>query len=268
MLADQPRAPAHAETMGHPFAPIPYTVRSVVLETPDTTTLVVEPHGDQRIPPSRPGQFVMLYAFGVGEVPIGVAGGNAEGQLIHTVRSAGKVTQALTHLTPGDTVGIRGPYGHGWPVANARGGDVVVVAGGLGMPPLREVVYELFRHRDSFGRVEIVYGARTPKDLVYYNEIQSWRRRDDVRLQVTVDAAGREWYGDVGVVTTRIPDCRFDPPKTTAFVCGPEIMMRFGCDALLDAGVDEKAIHVSMERSMKCAVGLCGHCQLGPVFVC
>jgi NAD(P)H-flavin reductase len=268
MLADRSEDPTSSLVAGHPLAPIPYTVRNVVLETPDTTTLVIEPRGTRRIPATRPGQFVMLYAFGVGESPIGVAGGNADGQLIHTIRNAGKTTQALTRLTPGDTVGVRGPYGRGWPVSEAQGGDIVIVAGGLGLPPLRQAVYQLFQHREAYGRIEIIYGARTPKDLVYYDEIQTWRRRSDVRLQVTVDAAGRDWYGDVGVVTTRLPDCRFEPAKTTAFVCGPEIMMKLTAQALVARGVKPESTWISMERNMKCAIGFCGHCQFGPSFVC
>ncbi len=252
----------------HPLAPVPYSVRAVATETPDTTTLVLEPVGSRRIGRPTPGQFVMLYAFGVGESPIGVAGGNSDGQLVHTVRNVGKVTNALSHLTPGDTVGVRGPYGHGWPIAEATGRDLVIVAGGLGLPPLRPVIYQLFAHRESYGRVEIIYGARTPKDLVYYDEVQSWRRRNDLRLQVTVDAAGRDWYGDVGVVTTRLPDARFDAGRTTAFVCGPEIMMRLTAQALVGRGVAPDGVWISMERNMKCAVGFCGHCQFGPSFVC
>jgi NAD(P)H-flavin reductase len=268
MLADRPTDAAGGGAAVHPFAPVPYVVRSVVLETPDTSTLVIEPRASRHIAASHPGQFVMLYAFGVGESPIGVSGGTPDGQLIHTVRDAGKITHALSRLTPGDTVGVRGPYGRGWPLKEARGGDVVIVAGGLGLPPLRQAIYQLFQHRESYGRIEIVYGARTPKDLVYYDEIQTWRRRSDVRLQVTVDAAGRDWYGDVGVVTTRLPDCRFDPEKTTAFVCGPEIMMKLTAQALVARGVKPESTWISMERNMKCAIGFCGHCQFGPSFIC
>ena len=251
-----------------PFAPIPYRVRPAIAETPNTTTLIVEPRSSRRLTLARPGQFVMLYAYGIGESPIGVSGGNAEGQLAHTVRSAGRVTDALSHLTPGDTVGLRGPYGRGWPFAEARGRDVLIVAGGLGLPPLRPLIYELLGDRDAYGRLELVFGARTPKDLVYYDEIQTWRRRGDLRLQVTVDAAGRDWYGDVGVVTQRLPDARFEPTRTTAFLCGPEIMMRLTAQALVARGVPPGSIWLSMERNMKCAIGLCGHCQFGPSFIC
>jgi NAD(P)H-flavin reductase len=268
MLAEPRSDPTSSAAAGHPLAPVPYVVRSVATETPDTTTLVIEPRATRRIPPGRPGQFVMLYAFGVGESPIGLAGGNAEGQLVHTVRNAGRITAALTRLTPGDTVGVRGPYGRGWPVREAHGQDLVIVAGGLGLPPLRQAIYEVFANREAYGRVEIIYGARTPKDLVYYEEIQTWRKRSDLRLQVTVDTAGRDWYGDVGVVTTRLPDARFEPGRTTAFVCGPEIMMRLTAQALVARGVKPEATWISMERNMKCAVGLCGHCQFGPSFVC
>ena len=251
-----------------PLAPLPYRVREAIVETPNTTTLVIEPRSTQRIRLPRPGQFVMLYAYGIGESPIGVSGGSAEGQLVHTIRSAGRVTDALTHLTPADGVGVRGPYGRGWPFREARGRDVLIVAGGLGLPPLRPLIYEILGDRDGYGRLEIIFGARTPKDIVYYGEVQRWRQRGDLRLQVTVDAAGRDWYGDVGVVTTRLPDARFDPARTTAFLCGPEIMMRLTAQALIARGVAPGAIWLSMERNMKCAIGLCGHCQFGPSFVC
>ncbi len=252
----------------HPLAPIPYDVRAVATETPDIVTLTLRPHASRRTSPFRPGQFNMLYAFGIGEAAISISGGGPDGQLVHTVQALGKVSNALTRLTPGDTVGVRGPYGRGWPVAEAVGRDLVIVAGGLGLPPLRPVLYEIFQHRESYGRVEVIDGARTPKNLVFYSEVQDWRRRSDLRIQVTVDAAGRDWYGDVGVVTTRIPDARFDPDRTTAFLCGPEIMMKLTAQALVARGVAPDAIYLSMERNMKCAVGLCGHCQFQAPFIC
>lgn len=253
----------------HPYAPVPFVVQRRAVETADTTTLVLAPARGGAVPAFRPGQFNMLYAFGVGEAAISISGDpERPGELVHTIRSAGKVTAALSELAPGATVGVRGPYGSGWPIDTARGKDVVVVAGGLGLPPLRGVLLELLRHRERFGRVEIVYGARTPKDLVYYPEIQTWRERADLRLQVTVDAAGRDWYGDVGLVTQRIPDARFEAKSTVALLCGPEVMMRFSAQALLDRGVPEEAIFVSLERNMKCAIAQCGHCQMGPAFVC
>lgn len=252
-----------------PFVPTPYFVDRRVVETADTVTMVLKRANGRTIPPFVPGQFNMVYRFGLGEVPLSISGDPGRpDELVHTVRSAGKITAAMTQAMPGETLGVRGPYGVGWPLGGAERQDVVIVAGGLGLPPLRPLVYELLAHRDRYDRVEIIYGARTPKDLVHYDEIQRWRIRSDLRLQVTVDAAGRDWYGDVGLVTARIPDARFDPTRTVAFLCGPEIMMRLTAQALGALGVPESAIWLSMERNMKCAIGLCGHCQWGPSFVC
>jgi NAD(P)H-flavin reductase len=258
-----------ASRIEHPWTPSPFVVRERRTETPDTITLVLSPKNRTGTLPFLPGQFNMVYVFGIGEAAISLSGDNdAPRQYVHTVRIAGNVTRALTEVPTGGIVGVRGPYGTGWPVADALGRDVVIVAGGLGLPPLRPVLYELIRHRDRYGRIEVIYGARTPKDLVYYDEIQTWRAHSDLRFQTTVDTAGRDWYGDVGVVTTRLPDTRFEPDRTVAFVCGPEIMMRLTAQALEARGVSADAIWVSLERNMKCALGLCGHCQFGPTFVC
>jgi NAD(P)H-flavin reductase len=263
-----PAAPA-AGGAGHPWAPAPFEVRERKVETADTVTLVLAPKGAGSALAFRPGQFNMLYAFGVGEAAISISGDvAAPDRLTHTVRVAGKVSEALCGLAPGDVVGVRGPYGSGWPLLEAQDHDVVLVAGGLGLPPLRPLLYALLRARSRYGRIEVIYGARTPKDLVYYDEIQRWRARSDLRFQTTVDTAGREWYGDVGVVTTRLPDARFEPERTVAVLCGPEIMMKLTAQALEARGVPAGSIWVSLERNMKCAVGLCGHCQFGPEFVC
>ena len=252
-----------------PWVPVPFTVGQRTAETADTVTLELAPPVERRSDRFRPGQFNMLYVFGVGEAAISVSGDPAHPEtLVHTVRSAGKVTAALAQVATGTTVGVRGPYGTGWPLEVAEGKDVVLVAGGLGLPPLRPVLYEILRHRERFGRVEVIYGARTPKDLVYYDQIQEWRARTDLRFQTTVDAAGRDWYGDVGLVTARVPDVRVDPARTVAFLCGPEIMMKFTAQALETKGVTDDSIYVSLERNMKCAIGICGHCQFGPEFVC
>lgn len=253
----------------HPYAPSPYVVRRRSAETSDTVTLVLGAAAGRPVQRFRPGQFNMLYAFGVGEAAVSISGDPEDAaQLVHTVRSVGKVTSALAGLPPGATVGVRGPYGSAWPLDAARRKDVIVIAGGLGLPPLRGVLLELFRHRDRYDRLEIIYGARTPKDLVYYPEIQAWRNLPEVRFQVTVDAAGRDWYGDVGLVTQRIPDSRFDPKNTIAFLCGPEVMMRNSAKALEERGVPDDSLFLSLERNMKCAVAQCGHCQMGPAFVC
>jgi NAD(P)H-flavin reductase len=269
MATDLSAAPRDEVPGPSPWIPTPYRVEQRAAETADTFTLTLTAPNGGAAPPFRPGQFNMLYVFGVGEAAISVSGDPAHPEsLVHTVRSAGKVSAALANAAPGSTVGVRGPYGTGWPLEEAVGKDVVLVAGGLGLPPLRPVLYEMLRQRERYGRIEVIYGARTPKDLIYYRQIQEWRDRRDLRFQTTVDAAGRDWYGDVGLVTTRVPDIRIDPTRTVAFLCGPEIMMKFAAQALEGRGVTDASIYVSLERNMKCAVGICGHCQLGPEFVC
>ena len=258
-----------AAPSAHPFAPAPYLVTRRSVETGDTSTLELTPIGGGPIPPFRPGQFNMLYAFGLGEVAISISGPPAGNErLVHTVRSVGPTSTAIQAALPGTTVGVRGPYGVGWPMEAAAGRDVLLLAGGLGLAPLRPAIYALFADRARFGRIEVMYGARTPKDLLYLDEIAAWRSRPDARFQVTVDTAGRDWYGDVGVVTARLPDARFDAANAVAFVCGPELMMRLSAQALETRGIPADRIYVSLERNMKCAIAQCGHCQLGPAFVC
>jgi NAD(P)H-flavin reductase len=250
------------------LTPRPVTVVERVQETADTWTLTLDP-GDPFA--FAAGQFNMLYAFGAGEAPISISGDPADPtRLVHTIRVVGPVTRALCALEPGEVLGLRGPFGSAWPVDAARGGDALVVAGGLGLAPLRPVLYRLLAEREAFGRVALFYGTRTPADLLFRDELLSWRSRFDMQVYVTVDTdtADTPWRGDVGVVTALIPRARFDPAATTAFVCGPEVMMRFGSMALAGEGVALERIHISAERSMKCAVGHCGHCQYGPDFVC
>lgn len=261
--------PAHASPSLPPMAPTPYLVRSQTAETGDTTTLVLAPTDGTPVPEARPGQFNMLYVFGVGEAAISLSGDPSDStEVVHTIRNAGRITEAIARSAPGQTVGVRGPYGHGWPVHLAPGHDLVLIAGGLGLPPLRPVLYGILAHREQYGRIEVIYGARTPKDLVYYDQIQEWRSRPDLRVQVTVDAAGRDWNGDVGLVTARIPDMRFEAGNTLAFLCGPEIMMKNAARDLEARGIPRTSMWLSMERNMKCAIGVCGHCQFGPSFVC
>ena len=187
---------------------------------------------------------------------------------MHTVRDVGAVSGAIAKLKPGATIGVRGPFGTGWPVAAAEGSDVVIVAGGLGLAPLRPAIYQIFANRGRYGRVVILFGSRNPNDMLYRHEIEQWRPRLDVDIEVTVDHADADWRGNVGVVPALIPRAAFDPHETVALICGPEVMMRFTVSALRDAGVAAERIYLSMERNMKCAIGLCGHCQFGPTFVC
>jgi NAD(P)H-flavin reductase len=247
--------------------PLPRRVRRRVRETADTFTLAIEA-GDDTVA-FRPGQFNMLYVFGTGEVPISVSGDPREpGILMHTTRAVGAVTRPLAKLAAGATVGVRGPFGTPWPLDAATGKDVVLVAGGIGLAPLRPLLYEIAARRHDFGRVVLLYGARGPGDLLFVRQLERWRDAADVTFAVSVDRASPGWTGHVGVVTTLLSAVDFAPGHTVAFVCGPEIMMRFAADALRRRGVDEPCIFVSMERNMKCATGLCGHCQFGPAFVC
>lgn len=237
-------------------------------DAPQVYTLEIEEEGGAPAP-FRPGQFNMLTVFGVGEVPISMSG-DAEktASFVHTVKAVGPVSEALVALRPGDPVGLRGPFGAGWPMAEAAGRDVIVVAGGLGLAPLRPALYHLLADRGRFGAVALLYGTRSPGDIVFRRELERWRRRLDIDIGVTVDHAKGDWHGHVGVVTGLIPHVAFDPTKALALVCGPEVMMRFAIGSLQDLGIASDAIYLSMERNMKCAIGLCGHCQFGPSFVC
>jgi NAD(P)H-flavin reductase len=246
--------------------PAPFRVAARRRETHDTWTLRLVPVSGEGIA-VRPGQFTMLYAFGVGEVPISVSG-DIEGPLVHTVRAVGAVTTAVCAARKGTPLGVRGPFGNTWPLDEAAGGDLVIVGGGIGLAPLRPVLYEVQRRREEYGEVALLYGSRTPRDLLYVRELERWRSRFDVQVDVTVDSAEGDWRGKVGIAPKLIAGARFEPSRTTAFVCGPEIMMHFTVQELLDRGIPTERIHLSLERNMSCGVGHCGHCQLGSTLIC
>ncbi len=252
-----------------PMVPEQFRVVRRKSETADTFTLILERAQRDRAFEFQPGQFNMLYVFGVGEVPISISGDPAQhDRLVHTIRAVGTVTRALDKLRKEAVVGVRGPFGRGWPLEKARQHDVVIVAGGIGLAPLRPAIYHLLRHRDAYGRVALLYGARTPDDILYLKELEKWRGRFDMDVQVTVDRAMGDWFGNVGVVTQLVRKAEFNPDQTIAMVCGPEIMMRFTIYELQRRGMQNDRIYVSMERNMKCAIGFCGHCQYGPKFIC
>ena len=245
-----------------PMVPLAYRVAAASRDPYDTCTIELDPGGDAIEP--LPGQFAMLYAFGIGEVPISLSGLVGD-RLVHTVRDVGAVTHALCALEPGDDLGVRGPFGNTWPLVD--GADHVVIAGGLGLAPLRPAIRALTADPERFGRVSVLYGARTPDDLLFPREWQVWHEHGlDVR--VTVDAAPAGWDGTVGLVTQLIERAAFDPATAVALVCGPEIMMRFAAKALAKHGLGPERTFVSLERAMKCGIGHCGHCQLGPTLVC
>jgi NAD(P)H-flavin reductase len=250
------------------MVPVRYEVITRREETSDSVTLGLQPL-DVPVGEPQPGQFMMLYAFGIGEVPISVSGcPSREGLLLHTIRAVGPTSRALCALEPGSVLGVRGPFGIGWDVGIASGGDVLVVGGGIGLAPLRPVIREVLTERDRFGEVAVLIGARTPSDLLYADEIDQWRNVDGVKVDVTVDAASRGWTGHVGLITTLLDPFPVRAGAATAYLCGPEIMLRVTSRALIAAGAEADRVYVSLERNMHCAIRQCGHCQLGPMFVC
>ncbi|HEX9780517.1 MAG TPA: FAD/NAD(P)-binding protein [bacterium] len=252
-----------------PMRPDLFLIKRVRKETADTFTMELQPQPGSRVRPFRPGQFNMLDVIGVGEVPISISGDPASTVRVgHTTRAVGAVTNAMSRLGRGGLLGVRGPFGTGWPLDLAAGRDVVIVAGGIGLAPLRPAIYHVLAHRSRYGRVVLLYGTRTPSDILFRNELRLWGGRFDLDVQVTVDRGEGGWRGNVGVVTPLIRRAGFDPLQALAMVCGPEIMMRFAVQELQKRGVTNDRIYVSLERNMKCAIGLCGHCQFGPFFVC
>jgi NAD(P)H-flavin reductase len=250
------------------MVPEPFRVVGTRRDTADTWTLGLEAVSGNSGTRFGPGQFNMVYAFGVGEVPISISGDPAgPGPLEHTVRSVGPATAAICAARPGDMLGVRGPFGSSWPLAMAEGRDLVIVAGGIGLAPLRPAVLGALADRDRYNRIVLLYGGRAPDQLLYVDELDSFRE-GGIEVHVSVDTAGEGWRGNVGVVTTLFDDARLDPARTVAMLCGPEVMMRFAIQGLRDRGVEAEDIHVSIERNMKCAVTQCGRCVFGPTYVC
>lgn len=257
------------QTTTNPMLPTLFRIHRVLKESYDTFTVeLVSLEGYQTFP-FAPGQFNMIYVFGVGEIPISISGDPLHPEtLVHTTRIVGTVTRGMRELKPGDVIGVRGPFGTAWPVKEARGADVVFVAGGIGLAPLRSALYHVLSQREKYGKIVLLYGCRSPEDILFRKELEKWRSRFDLEIFVTVDYASSRWHGNVGVVTKLIPKAPFDPLNTVAMVCGPEVMMRFTAIELVKRGVSPENVYLSMERNMKCAVGFCGHCQFGPTFVC
>jgi anaerobic sulfite reductase subunit B len=266
MTATHARAVTGAASTPGPMWPARYVVAARQAETRDTVTLTLRP-AENPIEPPRPGQFTMLYAYGVGEVPISVSGFARERELVQTIRAIGAVTRALCAAAPGDMIGVRGPYGTEWRLSLAEGRDLLVIAGGIGLAPLRPALLTSLADRPRYHRVVLLVGARSPDDLLFTRELETWRRRG-AEVKVTVDRADADWKGNVGLVTRFIDSAVTDPSGTAAFVCGPEIMMRICAHALVSRGVAAENILVSLERNMRCGAAVCGHCQLGPLLLC
>jgi NAD(P)H-flavin reductase len=251
------------------MAPVPYRVRTRVVESPDSATLTLAPVGEALRTP-QPGEFMMLYAFGVGEAAISVSGDPTvtDGSITHTIRAVGAVSRALHDAGPGTVVGVRGPFGTTWGLDEAAGRDLVMVAGGVGLCPLRPAVLGALAQRARYGKVTLVVGARSRADFVFAAQLQKWAEEPQIELHLIVGAATPGWTGEVGLVTAPLSRLALNADRTTAFLCGPELMLPFGAEALLAKGLAAQHIRVSLERNMQCGVGWCGHCQLGPLLLC
>jgi NAD(P)H-flavin reductase len=250
------------------MVPAPYEVIARTRETADTWTLALRA-GDGAALEFAPGQFTMLSAGGADEVPISISGDPTatDAPLVHTVRAVGLATSAICGAPEGAVLGVRGPFGRPWPVGELDGVDVLVVAGGIGLAPLRPAIHALLARRSELGRLHLLYGGRAPDQLLYGRELAGWEQLG-MRVSVTVDSAGPEWLGHVGVVPRLVHRADVDPARAVALLCGPEVMMRFTAGALAARGLAGERIYVSMERNMQCGIGHCGHCQLGPTLIC
>jgi NAD(P)H-flavin reductase len=251
--------------------PFEAVIKWIKKETRDTATYALKIRSSeiQKAYSFKPGQFNMLYFPGIGESAVSISSGTSDHDLLHTMRVAGDVTTAISKLGVGDVIGLRGPFGTGWPMEEAEDRDLMIIAGGVGIAPLRSVIRHVYMSRKSCpGRDVILYGVKTPKDMIYRDEFP--RYRDVFQVFLTVDKADPEeyWRGEVGLVTRLMDKAAFNPLGTTVFICGPEIMMQVTIRELLLRGVPGEKIFLSMERNMNCGMGICGHCFFGPKFVC
>jgi NAD(P)H-flavin reductase len=257
--------------MGNSYLIQPATIVEKIREAEDITTCRLQLVDKQVRQQFRfvAGQFNMVYLFGVGEVAISIVSDPDEPEFLdHTIRAVGRVTKAIADLQPGDVLGIRGPFGQGWPLDEARGRNVVIVTGGLGCAPVVGAIEYIFRRRAQYGSVKILHGVKTSHDLLYRERFDTWRHAPDTEVLLTSDEPDKTWSYHIGVVTELFEHVSIDPAKSIVLMCGPEIMMRLGIPILMSRGIPATAIYVSLERHMECGIGLCGHCQMGPYFLC
>jgi len=252
-----------------PMCPVPFQVSDRRTETADSVTLRLARVG-ATLPSFRPGQFAMLGRHGIGEIAVSISGDPAslDGRLTQTIRDVGAVSRALHAAQPGDLIGARGPYGTDWGLETAIGRDLVIVAGGVGLAPLRPALLDILARRSSYRRVVLIVGARNPGEFLFRDQLEVWIGSSSIETVLTVDTPAAGWRGHVGFVTEPLARLRVEPSATSAFLCGPEPMMRFCANVLIGKGVQPRSIRLSLERNMKCGIGLCGHCQLGPLLVC
>lgn len=261
--------PADPVAAVDPLVPQPVRIEDIREDTHDTFSLSLDLSSLAQPFSFRPGQFCMLYVFGQGEIPVSISAGSEDaGCIVFTIRAVGHVTRRMRQLQPGAMLGLRGPFGTGWPVEAARGKDILIVAGGIGLAPLRQFMLDLLRQRGDYGCINLFYGTRSPADILYSAELSCWSQSERTCVGITVDHGDCNWNGGVGVVTTLLERGRFEPANSLAVICGPEIMMRFCHRKLGDLGLSDDSIFLSMERNMQCATGFCGHCQYGADFIC
>lgn len=254
-----------------PMVPSWYRVGNIQREIDQVVSFDLFPTSEKQKVTGSPGQFNMLYNFTQGEIPISISGDCSQGEYVrHTVKGVGAVSTSLCNLKEGDKLGLRGPFGTTWPLQEAREKDVLIIAGGLGLAPLRPVIYHCLQNREQYKNISFLYGSRDVQNILYPDELAAWNDMDAFDVFLTIDKAskGCQWQGHVGMVTNLIAQAHFDPNNTVAMVCGPEIMMRFVSKELVGQGLQEEQVYISMERNMKCAIGHCGHCQLGSEFIC
>ena len=252
--------------MRSPYRPVRSELKDVVTETSNIKTFVLEPEESLAF---KAGQFVELTVPGLGEAPFTPSSSPAEAErLAVSVMEAGRVTAALHRLDVGATLGLCGPYGNEYPLDSYTGKDILILGGGVGLAPLRSLLLALLEERGRFGRIVLCYGARTPDDLIYKDQLPQWSDMDALEVHLTVDNADDTWQGKVGVVTTVLDEVSMDFGQAITAVCGPPVMMKFGTLALLDKGFAPANIYLSMEKNMSCGIGQCGHCRLGPYYVC
>jgi sulfhydrogenase subunit gamma (sulfur reductase) len=258
-----------AESENHLFMPVAAKIKNVVQLTALEKVFTIQlPQGMSL--DHRPGQFVEVSMLGTGEAPISISSSpsRSNGTFELCVRKVGDVTQAIHRLQTGDMLGVRGPFGHGFPYEKFRGKDILFAPGGLGLAPLRSLINQVLDERALYGRVIILYGARNPSELLFKDELELWSKREDVELMVTVDRGDESWKGHTGVITTLFRDVSVNPRNTIAITCGPPVMYKFVLMELQGKGILEGNIYLSLERKMKCGIGKCGHCQINNVYAC
>jgi len=260
--------------MKNEYLPIRAVIEKIIVESPDAKTFVLKPEGNNSILKYKPGQFMMLSLAGYGEAPFTFASSPSKDRRFQiSVRKVGSLTDALHKLGEKDIVGVRGPYGNTFPLEKIKGKDLLFVAGGCGIAPLRPLIQYVFssrggKNRENYGRIEIIYGCRAPKDIFYKEEIKSWQDSPDSSVHLTVDEPDESWGGTCGVVCVLLPKIKVKPKSSLVFLCGPSVMIKFAIADILKLGFREQNIYASLERYMKCGIGKCGHCYVKGKYVC